>query len=114
MLESDPIPEEDQERKESPRRRDDVREEPRRAGPPDRSPLRPRSPPGPPPPREGDRGHWSGPILAYRKRQEERPPIERRPHLQPEDKPTNKGVKKRKQQKRFKQNRKRIAAKRWR
>ena len=52
---------------------------------------------------------WTGPILAYRRAQEERPPIERR--FPEEHKPASKGKKKREQQKRFKRNRARIAAK---
>ena len=118
-LETDPLTADTEDSKRTPHPREGGREETRQRVPPNRSPVRPKSPPGPPPvprsparppPREeGDR-HWEGPILAYRRRQEERPPIERRKPA--EDKPKNKGVKKRRQQKRFKKNRHRIAAKR--
>ena len=70
----------------------------------ERSPRRPRSPVGPPPPRE-DPYRWKGPIWAHGR---EPPPIERRyPEAQ------NKGVKKRKQQaKRRKQREKRALERR--
>ena len=70
------------------RRSGETGESPRRRPEEDR---RPRSPIGPPPPRE-EGARWRGPILAPRG---ERPPIERR---KVEPKYTNKGAKKRKQQ----------------
>jgi len=58
------------------------------------SPLRPRSPPGPPPPRRDERDRWQGPIPAYinRRRSDEEP---RRREA------ANKGKKKRRQQRIF-------------
>ena len=54
-----------------------------------RSPVRPRSPLGPPPPRREAHQRWTGPIPAYR-------PAPQWDYERPE--PENKGVKKRKQQ----------------
>lgn len=56
-----------------------------------RSPLRPRSPPGPPPPRAGERGRWEGPIPSFQNRPRD---PERRIHREAR----NKGAKKRRQQ----------------
>ena len=60
-----------------------------------RSPLRPRSPAGPPPPREDPSQRWRGPIPAY-SNQPHHQHYGRYNDGQPE--PQNKGVKKRKQQ----------------
>ena len=86
--------------------RDRSRERTPRRRSPDRSPLRPRSPDGPPPVRRNSsRSNWEGPIPAFHNRPIERPPLQRR-------KPKNKGAKKRRQQRRFKRNRHLLAARR--
>lgn len=67
------------------RREEDEREARRR------SPLRPRSPPGPPPPRASGHGRWEGPIPSFQNRPRD---PERRIHREAR----NKGAKKRRQQ----------------
>lgn len=99
-FEDDPVREEENVASGSGRR--EGREASRRRSAPKASPRRPRSPPGPPPDRREESVPWAGPILAYRGRQEERPPIERR--FQEERRPKNKGRKKKRQQKRYKRN----------
>ena len=66
-------------------------EEGRRGGAEASAPLRPRSPPGPPPPRPAGHGRWEGPIPSYHNRPRD---PERREHREPR----NKGAKKRRQQ----------------
>ena len=90
------------------RRRDSGRERSRQREAPESQSLRPRSPTGPPPQRPEAGSSWRGPIPSYKNREPERPPLPRRYPKPPE----NKGVKKKRQQARYKKNKARLAAKR--
>lgn len=70
------------------RPRSEERTERRRGDSHRKSPIRPRSPDGPPPPREREQDRWKGPIPSYHKREG----WVRYPEAE------NKGIKKRKQQ----------------